>query len=174
MSKYKNQSIYNVELLYNKILLISRNKIFYTKFELNDTFQNRINLIFLHISFLIVKQKKKDKNLLYKQFCQKMFDYVFEKIELNMREIGFGDVTINKNMKFLVKSFYDILLFCENYKNKNTQGKNHFLSKYLTMNNDKKPSDIHLLIRYIDRYQAFCFDLSQDSVLRCDLNFIIE
>ena len=27
-----------------------------------------------------------------------------------MRENGFGDVTVNKNMKFLVKTFYNILL----------------------------------------------------------------
>ena len=174
MSKYKKQGIYKVDTLYNKILLISRNKRFYTKFGLNDTFENRINLIFLHISFLIIKLKKKDKNSPYRQFSQKMFDHVFEKIEVNMREIGYGDVTVNKNMKFLVKSFYDILLFCENYTNKKNEIKIHFLSKYLTINNDKKPSNINLLIGYINKYQAFCFDLSKDSVLRGDLNFIIE
>ena len=174
MIKYINQSIYKVDELYNKILLISRNKIFYTKFGLNDTFENRINLIFLHISFLIIKLKKKDKNSIYRFFSQKIFDSVFQKIEVNMREIGYGDVTVNRNMKFLVKSFYDILLFCENYKNKKIDSKIHFLSKYLTNNNDKKTSDIDLLIRYIDRYQAFCFDLSEDSVLNGDLNIIIE
>ena len=43
--------------LYNKILSLSRNKIFYTNFGLSDTFQNRINLIFLHFSFLNIKIK---------------------------------------------------------------------------------------------------------------------
>ena len=28
-----------------------------------------------------------------------------------------------------------------------------------------------LLIKYFDTYQAFCFDLSSDSVLKGDLNF---
>ena len=84
-----------------------------------DTFQNRINLIFLHISFLFIKLKQNDKNQFYKEFFQKMFDLIFNKIELNMREIGYGDMTINKNMKFLVKIFYNILLNCENYKKKN-------------------------------------------------------
>ena len=45
------------DILYNKILLLSRNIVFYTKFSLNDTFQNRINLIFFHISFLFIKIK---------------------------------------------------------------------------------------------------------------------
>ena len=104
--------------LYNKILFLSRNKLFYTKLGLIDTFQNRINLIFLHISFLFIKLKLKGKNQFYKEFSQKMFDFIFNKIELNMREIGYGDMTINKNMKFLVKVFYNILLNCENYKKK--------------------------------------------------------
>ena len=104
--------------LYNKILFLSRNKSFYTNLGLIDTFQNRINLIFLHISFLFIKLKQKDKSQFYKAFFQRMFDFIFNKIELNMREIGYGDMTINKNMKFLVKIFYNILLNCENYKKK--------------------------------------------------------
>ena len=67
-----------------------------------------------------------------------MFDFIFNMIELNMREIGYGDMTINKNMKFLVKTFYNILLNCENYKKKSLKNKNLFLLKYLTQNSDKK------------------------------------
>ena len=57
--------------LYNKILFLSRNKLFYTKLRVIDTFQNRINLIFLHISFLFIKIKQKDKSQLYKKFLLK-------------------------------------------------------------------------------------------------------
>jgi len=103
--------------LYNNILLLSRNKLFYTKFALSDTFQNRIHLIFIHISFLFIKIKQNNENKKYKDFYQKMFDLIFSKIELNMREIGHGDVLINKNMKFLVKTFYNILLHCEKFNN---------------------------------------------------------
>ena len=101
--------------LYNKFLFLSRNKLFYTKLSLIDTFQNRIYLIFLHISFLFIKLKQNDKNQFYKVFFQKMFDLIFDKIALNMREIGYSDMMINKNMKFLVKVFYNILKNCENY-----------------------------------------------------------
>ena len=113
--------------LYNKILFLSRNKLFYTGFGLNDTFQNRINLIFLHMSFLLIKIKYKNKVPLYKGYYQKLFDHVFMKIELNFREIGYGDISVNKNMKFLVKVFYDILINCENYKKKVLIAKNYFL-----------------------------------------------
>ena len=157
--------------LYNKILLLSRNKLFYTKLGLIDTFQNRINLIFLHISFLFIKLKQQDKRQLYNEFFQKMFDFIFNRIELNMREIGHGDMTVNKNMKFLVKIFYNILLNCENYNKKSIKNKNFFLHKYLMKNTDNKSTDIIELVEYFDKYQAFCFDLSSDSVLKGDLNF---
>ena len=157
--------------LYNKILLLSRNKLFYTKLGLIDTFQNRINLIFLHISFLFIKLKQQDKRQLYNEFFQKMFDFTFKRIELNMREIGYGDMAVNKNMKFLVKVFYNILLNCENYKKKNIKNKNLLLLKYLKQNIDKNNNSYTELVKYFNEYQAFCFDLSSDSVLRGDLNF---
>lgn len=157
--------------LYNKILFLSRNKLFYTKLGLIDTFQNRIYLIFLHISFLFIKLKQKDKNQFYKVFFQKMFDLIFDKIALNMREVGYSDTMINKNMKFLVKIFYNILLNCENYKKKNVKNKNLFLFKYLSKNENKKSTVNIELIEYFDKYQAFCFDLGSDSILKGDLNF---
>ena len=157
--------------LYNNILLLSRSKLFYTKFNLIDTFQNRIHLIFIHISFIFIKIKQNGKNKVYKIFQQKIFDLIFKKIELNMREIGYGDVSVNKNMKFLVKTFYNILLSCEKY-NENDISNNHiFLIKYLTQKNNKNSTYNQPLIEYFNKYEAFCFDLTYDSVLKGELNF---
>ena len=172
MINYLKQIKSQKNILYNNILLLSRNKLFYTKLNLTDTFQNRINLIFLHISFLLIKSKAKHNNNSYKQFYQKMFDYTFDKIELDMREIGYGDITVNKNMKFLVKLFYNILLNCENYQRKTLKSRSLFLLKYLTKNNDNNSSNNIGLVDYFDKYYTFCLDLSSDSVLKGDLNFI--
>ena len=158
-------------ILYNNILLLSRNRLFYTKFNLTDTFQNRIHLIFLHISFLFIKIKQNKKNQSYKIFYQKMFDLIFNRIEENMREIGYGDVFINKHMKLLIKTFYSILLNCEKYREKNLKSKKIFLLNCLEQNCAKKHSIDSFLIKYFNKYEAFCFDLSADSVLRGDLNF---
>ena len=171
MLKRFRQNTIQESILYNNILLLSRNKLFYTKFNLSDTFQNRIHLIFIHISFLFIKIKQNRQKKIYETFYQKIFDLIFNKIELNMREIGHGDVVINKNMKFLVKTFYNILLNCENYKDKSLNSRNIFFSKYLEENNSQKNSHNKPLIKYFDKFQAFCFDLSSDSVLKGDLNF---
>ena len=171
MSKNIKQINTQEDTLYNNILLLSRNKLFYTKFDLIDTFQNRIHLIFIHISFIFIKIKQNNKNQIYKTFYQKIFDFIFNKIELNMREIGFGDTTINKNMKFLVKTFYNILFNCEKYKEMNSDEKIVFFNKYLELNNVNNTAITEDIIEYFDKYEAFCFDLNPNSVLKGELKF---
>ena len=170
MLKYTNQFSKQKELLYNSLLLLARNKLFYTKFNLIDTFQNRIHLIFIHVSFIFIKIKIKNDSKTYKKFYQEMFDLIFNKIELNMREIGFGDTTINKNMRFLVKTFYSILLNCEKYTKKDNSEKNTFLNKYLIKTNRNMSNNNHI-IEYFNKYESFCFDLESDSVLKGELLF---
>ena len=171
MLKYIKQINNRENILYNNILSLSRNKLFYNKFDLIDTFQNRIYLIFIHISFIFIKIKQNNNNRIYKIFYQKIFDLIFNKIELNMREIGFGDTAINKNMKFLVKIFYNILFNCEKYKKMRTDDKNKFFNKYLESNNVKNTVNNDNIIDYFDKYEAFCFDLNSNSVLRGELKF---
>ena len=171
MLKKLTQNNTQESILYNNILLLSRNEIFYTSFNLADTFQNRIHLIFLHISFLMIKINNDNRKTSYKIFYQKMFDLIFNRIEENMREIGFGDVNVNKNMKQLVKTFYNILLKCENYNKNNSNSKKAFFNKYLEQNETKIQYFDTNLMKYFNKYEAFCFDLKPDSVLKGDLFF---
>jgi len=46
-----------------------------------------------------------------------------------------------------------------------------FLLKYLPQNTGKISTYNIGLVEYFDKYLAFCFDLSSDSVLSGDLNF---
>ena len=171
MNKFQHKNKSNELKLYNNILSLSRNKLFYTKYNLADTFQNRINLIFFHISFIITKVNNDTQKNVYKDFYQKLFDISFKLIEINMRELGYGDVSVNKNMKLLVKSFYSIMYFSQNYSNKDDVTKNDFFRQYLKCNiDDNKRNNVNL-IGYFDKFQSFCFDLSSDSVLRGELKF---
>ena len=90
-------------ILLNNLVKLSRNIFFYKDIELKDDFDTRIILIFLHFSIIIKKFKKS-------KFPQELFDNIFQNIEYNLREEGYGDVSVNKKMKILNKIFYDILL----------------------------------------------------------------
>ena len=158
------KKIYKPDNLYNSVLKLSRNKLLYINLNLTDTFYTRIYLIFFHLSFLIIKIKDTGKP--NNRLCQNIFDFTFNQIELNMREIGYGDVQVNKNMKLLVRTFYNILLNCEKFKSLSLSSKNTFFIKYLEQNSNQKIANNELLIKYFDKFQAFCFDLIPDSVLK--------
>ena len=61
--------------------------------------------MFFHFSIIMLIFKKKGE-----LFDQKSYDNLFYCIENNLRELGFGDVSVNKKMKDLNKILYDILL----------------------------------------------------------------
>ena len=61
--------------------------------------------MFFHYSIILLILKKKSI-----KYDQKSYDDLFDSIENNLRELGFGDVSVNKKMKDLNKIFYDVLL----------------------------------------------------------------
>ena len=101
--------IFNIKkhntLLYNTLLRLSRNLYFYKNIGLKDTFETRIYLMFLHFSIILIIYKNKKV-----KFPQVLYDSLFQCIENNLRELGQGDVAVNKKMKDLNKILYDILL----------------------------------------------------------------
>ena len=171
MLSLKRKSHHYESRLYNKILSFSRNKYFYDEIGLADTYHIRILLIFFHFSFLMIILKKKEDIVNSKKISQKIFDFMFKKIEEDMREQGLGDVSVNKNMKILVNKFYNILLNFENYIKYDNKKKIDLFNKYiLKKTNDKNPR-LAELIKYFNKYQSFCIDLSLNSVIKGDLNF---
>ena len=100
--------------LYNNLVKLSRNIYFYKDIKLKDKLENRIILIFGHLA-IILNVLKNDKK--YINLSQELYDNVFLNIENNFRELGHGDVTVNKKMKLLNRTFHDILL---KFINKNT------------------------------------------------------
>ena len=89
--------------LYNNLLVLSRNIYFYKNLQLPDSFETRIFLIFFHFSIILIIFKKKKK-----KFDQSEYNSLFNCIENDLRELGFGDIAVNKKMKNLNRFFYDI------------------------------------------------------------------
>ena len=61
---------------------------------------------------------------------QILFDYIFHRIETDLRELGYGDMSVNKKMKVIVTKFYSILLDFKNFDNKNKLNRVEILAKY--------------------------------------------
>ena len=80
--------------IYNNLIKLTRNKNLYN-IDKPDSFYDRMIIFFFHLAFLL----KEYKNIESKQNLQNFFDYSIKQIELSIREIGYGDATINKKMK---------------------------------------------------------------------------
>ena len=145
--------------LYNTALNLSRNLFFYKKLGLKDTFETRIYLMFLHFSIMMLIYKKRGV-----KFDQNSYDSLFKSIENNLRELGHGDVSVNKKMKDLNKQLYDILLKIEEKSNKNSFTINKSLIiKYFKMLDDVK-GDYY---RYFSSYFIFNWSLFFLKIAQC-------
>ena len=157
-----NKNIFKYNDLYNKIISLTREKFFYTEISLKDELITRIYLVLFHLGFILELLKKNNKN---KKLAQNIYDSFFINIDLHLREIGHGDVSVNKKMKDLIKLFYEILLYCEQWDIRGSKDKMKFLMNLFDNNNEMNFDKQKLLI-YLDNYRYNLQDIS--------LNFLIK
>ena len=140
---------------------------FYKELNLADNFETRAMLIFFHLA-IILKCKKDDNN---KKILQNLFDNIFHNIEVNIRELGYGDTKVNITMKTLSKIFYDIIVKLDSKEFTTFKKDSYLLSKYFHNKTDFNKEKTDKLANYYDEFNNFCFDLDIDNVLKGLLNF---
>ena len=132
--------------IYNNLVKLTRNKELYKDFKNQDTFSDRLIFFLLHFAFFLkVYKEGNDKSLL-----QEIYDYVFRQMELSVREIGYGDQSINKRMKDYLNLFYGMIDKIDNWDNLDKESKKDLLKVFLenTVNTD-------YLAEYFDKYEQF-------------------
>ena len=134
---------------YNNLIQLTRNKVLYENFKDNDEFSDRLIYLLIHLSFFFKAFKSEDNN----NMLQEIYDFVFRQLELSIREIGYGDQSINKKMKDYLNLFHSLL------------DKIHFWDDYTLKKKTKifddmieKSSNNHQLVNYFDN---FCLKLSK-------------
>ncbi len=93
----KKNNIKNISyLIYKKIVLYSRNKIFYTNLEVPDTIDGRFDLIILHLFFIhtVLFQKGSLEEKIYDE----VLNIMYKDFDSNLREIGVGDLSVGKKI----------------------------------------------------------------------------
>ena len=91
--------------IYNNLVNLTRNKDLYKNLSNQDTFSDRLIFLLLPFAFFLKVFKEKESKVV----LQEVYDYVFRQLELSIREIGYGDQSINKKMKDYVNLFYAML-----------------------------------------------------------------
>jgi len=153
--------------LYNKLVELSRNIFFYKDLKLSDNFETRIMLIFFHFSVILLKFKKNNNS----KFPQKIFDNIFLNIEYHLRELGHGDVVVNKKMKTLNKIFYNILLKMEINNDSKLVFKKNIINEHFILNDNNNSKIASKLEEYYVNFCNFCFELEDEIMLKGQIDY---
>ena len=137
--------------IYNNLVKLTRNKNLYYNLKNNDTFSDRLIILLFHFGFFL----KHFKSTLSKDESQNLFDFFIRQIELSIREIGYGDVSVNKKMKEYINLFYSILEKIDIWSSLDQSKKTLIISEFININKDND-----FFVVYFNKYEDFLINNS--------------
>ena len=143
--------------IYNKLINHSRNKDLYKSLDREDNFSDRLTFFLLHFAFFLKTYKNKEN----RDILQKIYDFNFRQLELSIREIGYGDQSINKKMKIYLNLFHAIVSEIHFWDKLDKNEKSKKLSSFL-----KDFREIFILVDYFDEFYA--------NLRKKNLNFYLK
>ena len=147
--------------IYNNLVNLTRNKDLYKGFKNQDIFSDRLIFFLLHFAFFLKTYKENtDKKLI-----QDLYDYIFRQLELSIREIGYGDQSINKKMKDYLNLFYSMIDKIHNWENLSNNEKKAALSIFLNSS-----ADIEYLTEYYEKYRLILLNNTLNYYIKGVIN----
>ena len=139
------------------MVTLTRNKDLYIGFKNQDTFSDRLIFFLLHFAFFLkVYKENNDKKLL-----QEIYDQTFRQIELSVREIGYGDQSINKKMKDYLNLFYGMIDKINNWEDLTLKSRYELLEIFL--DNAVNVGD---LVDYFEKYRLILLNNTLNSHIK--------
>ena len=138
--------------VYNNLINFTRNKDLYKYLNREDNFSDRLTIFLLHFSFFLKNFKTEDNKII----LQEIYDFNFRQLELSIREIGYGDQSINKKMKNYINLFHSMV------------SEIHFWDKFDRIEKIKKISifltDFENIEELLDYFEHFNENLSKKTL----------
>ena len=147
--------------VYNNLIKLTRNKSLYQNTNIDENFSIRLTFFLLHFAFFLKNYQPNNP----KKILQEIYDFNFRQLEISIREIGYGDVSINKKMKDYLNLFHKILIEIENWDELNNHLKGRFFIKYINEN-----SNSTFFVNYFDNY----FNNLKKNTLNSFINNILD
>ncbi len=122
---------------------MTRNKNLYKDFNNQDIFSDRLTYFLMHFAFFFKVFKSKENKLV----LQEIYDFCFKQLELSIREIGYGDQSINKKMKDYINLFHAMIDEFHFWEDLKETDKIEILKKF-AINCNNTP----LLLDYMEKY----------------------
>ena len=150
--------------IYNNLIKLTRNKLIFDKISKNESFSDRLVIFFIHFAFFLQQYKKNNS----KDLLQDIYDFNFKQLEISIRELGYGDMSINKKMKDYINLFHLIITKIENWENfENEQKSLIFIDLF------DKPVETDYFVKYFEKYRIFLSNNTLNSFSKDIINFKI-
>ena len=143
--------------IYNNLIKLTTNKNLYKHFNKEDTFSDRLIFFLIHFAFFL-KAYKNEKN---SKLLQDIYDFNFRQLELSLREIGYGDQSINKKMKDYINLFHSMVSEIHFWDDLSKSDKLKKISTFLSdfQNNEE-------LLEYFDHFNTNLSKKTLNSYLK--------
>tara|TARA_Y100000591_G_scaffold147143_1_gene126398 strand:- start:152 stop:619 length:468 start_codon:yes stop_codon:yes gene_type:complete len=138
--------------IYNNLINYTRNKDLYKNLKRDDNFSDRLSLFLLHFSFFLKNFKNNENKII----LQEIYDFNFRQLELSIREIGYGDQSINKKMKDYINLFHSMVSEIHFWDNLSTSEKLKKISFFL--------SDFQNIDDLVEYFNDFNSNLSKKTL----------
>ena len=136
---------------------MTRNKDLYKDFKNQDTFSDRIIFFLLHFAFFLkIYKENNDKKLL-----QEIYDQTFRQVELSIREIGYGDQSINKKMKDYLNLFYSMIDKIHDWDRLSLESRASLLENFLD-----NATNTEYLVEYFEKYRLNLLNNTLNSYIK--------
>ena len=143
--------------IYNNLVTLTRNKELYKKFQKQDTFSDRLIFFLLHFAFFLkIYKENNDKELL-----QDIYDQTFRQVELSIREIGYGDQSINKKMKDYLNLFYGMIDKIHDWDSLTLESRAAVLKIFLD-----NAANTDYLVNYFEKYRLNLLNNTLNSYIK--------
>ena len=140
---------------------MTRNKDLYKDFKKKDEFSDRLIFFLIHFAFFF-KTYKSNEN---KKILQEIYDFNFRQLELSIREIGYGDQSINKKMKIYINLFHEIIDKIHFWDELDNIKKKQIFRNYVSQVDNPQ-----LLIKYFENYLVFLKKNTLNSYIKSVIN----
>ena len=147
--------------IYNNLINYTRNKELYSSFTREDKFSDRLTLFLLHFAFFLKNYKNEENRVI----LQEIYDFNFRQLELSIREIGYGDQSINKKMKVYINLFHSMVSDIHFWDNLDKKEKTEKISVFL-----EEFEEIDYLVDYFDDFNQKLLKINLNSFLKGVIN----
>lgn len=92
------------EALYRAIVAQAREPAFYRHLGVPDSLDGRFELVVLHV-VLAIRRLRQEPSA-GEDLAQSLFDVLFRDLDVNLREMGVGDIGVARRIKSMAQAFY--------------------------------------------------------------------